>query len=74
MRDIYRDEILQSKAWNHAQTWSPEILNGLTGEDVNGKKCDLQNINNMLNQVEDLGDFTIEEWEEFFQTLRLEGI
>jgi len=71
---LYDDVKLQQIAWEHAQTWTPEILNGLTGEDVDGNTCSRQNIKCMLDQVEDLGEFTTEEWEKFFEKLRVEGI
>ena len=61
-------------AWNFCQTWPEVILEGLTGETIDGKKCNEQHIQSMLNQIEDLGDFSAEEWELFFIRVRKEGI
>ena len=61
-------------AWEFCQQWPEVILEGLTGGSVTGKKCNEQHIQSMLNQIEDLGDFTNEEWELFFIRVRKEGI
>ena len=74
IRNIYRDENLQADAWEHAQTFPAEILDGLTGETVDGKKANLQNIESMMNNVDDYGNYTLPEWTLFFQILREEGI
>jgi len=87
VRDIY-EEMLDNNtsglgsrkdagwdAWERAQLWPAHILDGLTGETVDGKKCSLQNIDDMLNQEDvDLGPYSIDEWRLFFQRVRVEGI
>lgn len=73
-RDIYNDPDLQRSAWEFCQTWPDHILDHLIGEDSQGKSCSLQNIEDMLNDVEDLGEFTTKEWILFFQIVRVEGI
>lgn len=74
-RDIYADGNLQYKAWEFCcRFWAPEIMEGLCGETVDGKSVPQQNIDSMLDQVEDLGEFTKEEWHKFFETIRVEGI
>jgi hypothetical protein len=70
----YDNQIDQQRAWEHAQTWPDHILCHLTGETANGKKASLQHIESMLNQVEDLGPFEVQEWILFFEKLRVEGI
>jgi len=68
-RHIYDDQEgngMMHRAWEFANRhFPPEILDGL---------CQDQNIQSMLAQVDDLGEFTREEWEKFFERIRVEGI
>ena len=65
--ESYDNTDLQHKAFDFAErNWSDEILHSLLETD--------QNIESILNRVEDLGDYTIEEWISFFEVIRKEGI
>jgi hypothetical protein len=74
VRDIYDNPQTQSAAWEFCQHWPEEILAGLCGQDAAGNSVPQQNIVSMLNHVEDLGDFTSEEWAKFFERVRVDGI
>jgi len=75
VRDIYGDENLQFPAWEFCSgTWSQHIIDHLTGCDSNGNPCSQQDIRSMLDQVDDLGDYSVEEWTMFFEFVRVEGI
>jgi hypothetical protein len=74
LKNPYDNQIDQQRAWEHAQTWPAHILSHLTGETLEGKPASLQHIESMLNQVEDLGPFEVQEWILFFEKLRVEGI
>ena len=74
-RDIYNNLGWQHEAWqfcNHH--FDGNLLDLLIGEDVDGNNLTKQNIDNLLDQVEDLGTFTKEEWKLFFEKVREWGI
>jgi hypothetical protein len=76
-RDLYNDPRLQEDAWGIAQMFPTHALDGLLGEDVNGKSVPFGNIQDLLNQSADTPGFekyTSDEWESFFETVRTEGI
>jgi len=65
--ELYDNEDLQHKAFDFAnRNWSDDILYSLSETE--------QNIESILNRVEDLGDYTMEEWISFFEVIRKEGI
>ena len=75
IRDIYNNEQLQHEAFTFAERNFPQhILNLLTGQDEDGNKLPQQNIKSLLNQVENMGNYTSEEWEKFFEEIRENGI
>jgi len=75
IRDLYKDESLQYDAFGFAESNFPSfIFNSLCGEDDDGRAVAQQNIVSLLNQIEDLGKYTAEEWKLFFETIRVEGI
>lgn len=75
MRDLYNNQELQESAWNFCcRYWDPDILACLTGEDIDGNKVECPSIIRMLEQIDDLGLYTIEEWKKFFEIVRAEGI
>jgi len=72
--DLYADEKLKHKAWEFCQRWDEDILSRLLGEDDEGNEEPMGNIRSLLNRVNDLGDYSIEEWIKFFKDLRENGI
>jgi hypothetical protein len=75
MRDLYNDDDLQHKAWEFANRYfKQELLDLLTGHDADGKFVGYQNITCLLDQCENLGEFTSEEWKLFFENVREQGI
>jgi len=75
IRDIYTNEKLQYDAFKFAERYfSKDIFNLLCGQDENGNILLHQDIRSLLNQIEDFGEFTSEEWEMFFKNIRIHGI
>ena len=75
VNDYYNDPKEQFKMWNFCNRhWDQDILAQILGADADGNPVKQQGIDNMLNKVEDYGDYTREEWKLFLQTVIEEGI
>ena len=75
VNDYYNDPKEQFKMWNFCNKhWDQDILAQILGADADGNPVKQQGIDNMLNKVEDYGDYTREEWKLFLQTVIEEGI
>lgn len=73
--NYYNDPKEQHKMWNFCnRNWDQDILAQILGADADGNPVKQQGIDNMLNKVEDYGDYTREEWKLFLQTVIEEGI
>lgn len=65
--DLYENPKDRHKAWEFAQNnWSEEIIDTLIETE--------NDIESILNKVENLGNYSMGEWVQFFKKLRKEGI
>jgi hypothetical protein len=65
--DLYDNPKERYKAWDFAQNnWSEEIIDSLLET-----RNDIESI---LNKVGDLGNYSMDEWIQFFQKVRKNGI
>ena len=75
IRDVYGDTELQGEAWEFSERYFPKgAFAGLIGMTEDGEEIPFQGIDNMLNMVNDLGEFTRDEWKLFFANVREYGI
>ena len=75
VNDYYNDPKEQSRMWNFCcRNWDKDIISQILGSDADGNPVRQQGLDNMLNKVEDYGDYTREEWKLFLQTVIEEGI
>lgn len=64
---IYDNPNMRSRAFDFTEmNWSEDVMYSLL--ETNG------DIESILMDVDDLGDYTVEEWIEFFTKVRKEGI
>jgi hypothetical protein len=75
VNNYYNDPKEQHKMWSYCNRyWDQDILAQILGADADGNPVKQQGLDNMLNKVEDYGDYTREEWKLFLQTVIEEGI